>query len=336
MSGLVDARLVNGPSGDPGVYLDFRFSRRALLFDVGDLAALSPRELMRVSHAFVSHAHMDHVAGLDRLLRLCLHRPEPLHLVGPDGFAERVEHRLHGYTWNLLGDHSPDFRVRVDEFMGGRLARAAEFHARERFDRREAAPPDLPPGTALADEALSVEAVELDHGTPSLAFALVEPERVNLRPEALARLGLAPGPWLGAAKRMARQGSPPDTPVPVAAERAMALGDLAAAAFQTRPGQRVAYVTDAADTPENAVAILALAAGADTLFIEAVFTQADRAAAERTHHLTAGRAGALARAAGARRAVPFHHSARYGDDPGALIGEFHAAYADGATAPTAR
>jgi ribonuclease Z len=37
---------------------------------------------------------MDHFAGFDRLLRVCLHRTTPLHLIGPAGFADRVEHKL--------------------------------------------------------------------------------------------------------------------------------------------------------------------------------------------------------------------------------------------------
>ena len=53
MSHLFEARLVNDTFGDPGIYLDFRDCRRALLFDIGDVTALPPRKLMRVSHVFV-------------------------------------------------------------------------------------------------------------------------------------------------------------------------------------------------------------------------------------------------------------------------------------------
>nr|MCU0924286.1 ribonuclease Z [Burkholderiaceae bacterium] len=69
MRQLFEPRLVNDPFGDPALYVDLRDEGRALLFDIGDIRPLPPRKLLRISHVFVSHTHMDHFAGLDHLLR---------------------------------------------------------------------------------------------------------------------------------------------------------------------------------------------------------------------------------------------------------------------------
>jgi ribonuclease Z len=326
MSWLVQPRLVNDPFSDPGVYLDFRFGRRALLFDLGDLAPLSARELMRVSHVFVSHTHMDHFSGLDRLLRLCLHRAEPLHLVGPPGFIDQVEYRLRSYTWNLLGEGSIDFRIIVSTFADEHLQERAEFRAREAFCRRAAETPRLGAGLVLQEEAFRVEAATLDHAIPCLAFALVETLRVNVWRGALDVLDLPVGPWLNEAKRAVRLGCPDEMVVTATSDRSVTLGEIRHRALRVGPGQRVAYVTDAAYTDANVAAICRLAESADQLFIEAAFLDDDAHLAASRSHLTAGQAGRVAGLAGARHMVPFHFSPRYLDRPQALAQEASQAF----------
>jgi ribonuclease Z len=326
MTWLVQSRLVNQPFGDPGLFVDFRFGRRALLFDLGELQGLSPRELLRVSHVFISHTHMDHFVGFDRLLRVSLYRPVPIRLVGPPGFIAAVDAKLRAYSWNLLDERSADFALHVAEVTDCGFVAATLFRAREGFRARPVPAPDLAPGTVLEEEEFRVETAVLDHGIPCLAFAFQEQLRVNVLKEGLAQLGLAPGPWLNDAKRAMRQGASSATPITAGPDRIITLGELAQRALRTGPGQRLAYVVDTGFDPPNLERILALAANADQLFIEAGFLDADRALAAAKRHLTARQAGEIARLAGAARVTPLHFSTRYEHCPEALRQELEAAF----------
>jgi len=327
MTPILSPELVNGPFGDPTLYLDFRFERRALLFDLGDLAALAPRKILRVSDVFVSHAHMDHFGGFDRLLRLCLGRDTAVRLYGPPGFIERVEHRLAGYSWNLVQNYPTDFTLLVHELADEEL-RLARFRCHGRF-RREALPARPAPRGLLLDEpAFRVRAAALDHDIPCLGFALEEKTHVNVWKNRLHEMGLEPGPWLAELKRAVAQGAPDDTSIR-ADGRVLALGELKARVLRLVPGQKLCYVTDVVYGADNARRIAALAADADLLFIECVFLDEDAEHAARKFHLTARQAGWLAREARAKQVVPFHFSPRYGEREAELRAELEAARAGG-------
>ncbi|HSL78483.1 MAG TPA: hypothetical protein VK877_02380, partial [Pseudolabrys sp.] len=90
-----------------------------------------------------------------------------------------------------------------------------------------------------------------------------------------------------------------------------------------------AFITDAADTPANRYAIIALAHNADILFIEAAFAGADAQLAAERAHLTTDAAGSLARAAGVRRVEPFHFSPRYSGQEDRMMNEVLVAFASG-------
>ena len=67
MRPLLHPTLVNGRSGDPALYIETLFEKRAILFDLGDISNLPPRKIQRLEHIFVSHTHIDHFIGFDRL-----------------------------------------------------------------------------------------------------------------------------------------------------------------------------------------------------------------------------------------------------------------------------
>lgn len=333
MRPIFQPRLVNEPFGDPALFVDVLFESRALLFDLGDIAALPPRRLLRTSHVFVSHAHMDHFVGFDRLLRVCLGRQRPLALYGPRHFIGQVEHKLAAFTWNLVENYVVDLGLTVHEVTGdGRLCRAA-FNSRERFVRCDLDSVPLEDGRLLVEPAFEVRCVVLDHRTPCLAFAIQEAMHVNVWRNRLAELGVRPGPWLRDVKHAVLAGAPDDTGFTVASaggdvgsERTLTLGMLRERALRLVPGQKIAYVTDAACHADNVGRIVSLAAGADLLFIECTFLDADSTDAARKAHLTARQAGSIAREAGVSALVPFHFSPRYGGRESDLRAEAQAAF----------
>ena len=74
MASSFRAFLVNDLFGDPALYVSLPWERRALLFDLGDITALSAGRLLKITDVFVSHAHVDHFVGFDHLLRVLLGR----------------------------------------------------------------------------------------------------------------------------------------------------------------------------------------------------------------------------------------------------------------------
>jgi ribonuclease Z len=335
--------LVNGRSGDPALYVDFLLERRAMLFDLGDLHALSPRQLLRLTDVFVSHAHLDHFIGFDQLLRVILGRDMTLRLYGPAGFADRVAAKLGAYTWNLADRFRNELVLEVTEFLGPDAGRRCRFRLKTGFAREEAGPAAIAGGMLRDEASLEVRCAVLDHGTPCLGFALTETAHVNVWRNRVAERGLAVGPWLARLKAAILEGLPDDTPIPVSWQETVGaggastlpLGALRDGVATVTAGQKIGYVTDVAPTKPNAEAILELVRGADILFIEAAFAEADAEIAAGRAHLTTGQSGALARQAGAGRIEPFHFSARYAGEEERMLGEVEAAFRGASGEPEA-
>jgi ribonuclease Z len=331
MKPLFHPRLVNDPFGDPALYVDFLFERRALLLDLGDLSPLSPRQILRVDHAFVSHTHMDHFVGFDTLLRLLLGRDKTLHLYGPPGFLNRVEHKLASYTWNLVANYESDFVIRAVEAHPDGHREIAEFRTRSGFRREPVPSPALANGLLVDEETFQVRTAFLDHGIPCLAFALEEKLHVNIWKSGLDELGLPTGPWLKEVKQAALREVPDSTTFRGGdpGGREVTLGELKEKVLRIVPGQKMAYVTDAGYTPANAAAIVELARDADLLFIETAFLHEEERRAAEKRHLTARQAGLLARAAGAKRLIPFHFSPKHQEEEEILVREALEAFEEG-------
>ena len=317
-------RLVSeSPFGDPALFAPFALEHRALLFDAGDTGPLSPRDVLKISHVFVSHAHMDHFMGFDRLLLLGLGREKDLCVFGPAGFLKNVEGKLSGYLWNLAHRFTNSFSITASEVTEDSI-KTRTFRLADAF---APGPAVIRPfdGVLVSEPSLTVRAAVLDHGTPCLGFALRERFHVNILSTGLDRLGLAPGPWLSGFKEALFSEADPETPVAATSagggEKVLPLGFLTENIVRKSPGQSLGYITDVVGHEENEKKILSLVKGVDHLFVEAAFLDEDSKSAAEKFHLTAGQAGRLARKAGVKRLDVFHFSPRYTDNPRMLKNE---------------
>jgi len=323
MKTSIRPRLLNGQTGDPALLLTLRWQGRSLLLDLGRIDHTPAAVLLPIEAVFVSHTHMDHFMGFDQLLRLFLARETTLRLYGPAGLADCVAGKLAGYTWNLTDDYA--FAIDVTEIDDTMVS--WRFRASRRFEREPLGPPRPFSGEVVSDDVVTVTAAPLDHRIVSMAYAVTERTHLNVRADALEATGLQPGPWLNALKAAVRAGAGDDTPIEVAPGRHRPLAALRDALLVVTPGQKIAYAVDVLFSPANARKLVRLAEGADLFFCEAPFLEEDIEQATRRYHLTARQAGALARAAAARRLEVFHFSPRYEGRYGEIAAEAHAEFA---------
>ncbi len=301
-------RVVNGLFDDPVLYVRIIREGKALLFDAGDIWALNAREIHKIAHVFVTHTHIDHFIGFDRLLRILLRRLWPLNIYGPEGIIESVRGRLSGYTWNLIQEYPLEFyvrEVRPESIITVRFSASEGFEPVQLGNRENS-------GIVYEDQLFHVKAEILDHGIPVLGFCLQEKEHLNIDPVRLKELSLPVGPWLGRLKEAIRTGNlKEDIPVTEQGKVVKAEDMLNHGVVKRTQGQRIAYVVDVAPTEDNIERIKTLVSEADLLYIEAYFLEEDRDRAMERRHLTASLAGRIAAEAGVKRVVPFHVSPKY-------------------------
>lgn len=327
-------RLVNDPFADPGLFIPFRFRKRALQFDLGDLGPLTPREILKISHAFVTHTHMDHFVGFDLLLRIFLGRERRLHIFGPADFHRRVEGKLAGYTWNLVHEFQANLELVVHEVREEKiLTRTYPCKNGFALDPGTLSERDFN-GVLLQEPGFSVRCAVLDHRIPCLGLCLEENFHVNILKQGLADLDLPVGPWLTRFKAALYEKRDPESPFTVTRERGgipswekvFPLGRLSEKIARISPGLKVCYVTDVVGTRENREKIVALAKNSDVLFIEAPFLESEKDVARRKYHLTAREAGLIAAQAAVKDLRLFHLSPRHMGEAHRLVQEATAAF----------
>ena len=241
-----------------------------LLFDCGEG---TQRQMMRfetgfdVGHIFISHMHGDHVLGLPGLLQTWdfNERTAPVAIHAPAGTRSRIEGLV-----TATGDR-PSYPVRVQQVEAG--------------------------DTVLNRAEYEVRAIDVDHRTNAVGYALVEDDRKGRfdREKAEEEFGIPPGPKYSKLHRGEAVEHDGQTIQPEAV------------VGPPRPGRTFVYTGDTRPTDS----VIAAAEDADLLVHDATFADEHGDRARQTAHSTAREAAEVARRAGAKRLALTHLSTRY-------------------------
>jgi ribonuclease BN (tRNA processing enzyme) len=165
-----ELRLVNGSTGDPVLFLDYPGPDDAFLFDAGELGGLDMGRLGGLEAVFLTHHHIDHFVGFDRILRANLDRDKTLHVFGPADTIVRVYDRIRSYEIQFFPFQK--LVLAVHELLPGR-ERSARLECARRFPEPEVGEKEWPGPVVYRNAGRVVEAAPTDHTTPGLAYAAI-------------------------------------------------------------------------------------------------------------------------------------------------------------------
>jgi len=275
------------------------------LFDCGDvgLTSLPLAEVKAIDHLFFSHLHMDHIGGFDTYFRSLYDRTDKPNVIwGPAQTREIIHHRFRGFLWNLYHEHQASWQVRdIDE----QQVCSSRYELAEAFAVAHDEGCEERGGQLLEGATYTIDAIQLDHMTPSLGYIVREQPRLNIDTGRLEALGLRSGPWLKEVKTLSHQemividGIAHDPDV------------LRRELLISSPGSCLAYLTDFLPDETAMERLVPFLYDCNTLICESQYLQRDLALAQRNYHLTAVRAAELARVVQAEHLVLFHISERY-------------------------
>jgi ribonuclease Z len=317
--------VLGDPGRDNAVFVRVESGQKVsrLLFDCGEgcLAQLSIAEVQAIDHLLFSHFHMDHISGFDSFFRVTYDRTDrPNQVWGPPDASQIMQHRFQGFLWNL--HHHLASQWDVHDLYPDRIE-ATRYLANEAFSQAHPLPARPSTEVIIDTPEYSIQAYQMDHLIPSMAYLVREKPRLNVDTARLASLGLRPGAWLNALKTPQAN----EAPAVEIDGASYPLADLRQELLTETPGQSLAYLTDFILNQPAQERLARVLQGCTVMICESQYRHADRDLAERNYHMTATQVAETARRAGVQQLVLFHLSDRYSKDEWmALLNEARAIF----------
>jgi ribonuclease Z len=310
---LFQHKILNGAFGDPALYISLFGKSYSYLVDLGDIFRLSNKQVLNIKSIFVTHTHMDHFYGFDRVIRTFLGKNKRLSVFGPKNIIKNVHGKLQGYTWNLVENYNTNFTVEVFEIYNTKMKRAI-FKCKKKFKKETLKDITLSKGIILKNDDHTVKGIVLDHKTPCISYVFEERFHINILKKNMKNLNLESGKWLTTLKNYIYENQLEKT-LEVDGKK-FKVQYLKDNITKITEGEKLAYITDIQFSKKNVSKIKKNFNEITFLYIEAPFLNSERKRAKERYHLTARQAGYIAKILKAKHFFPFHVSPLH-------TGEYH-------------
>jgi ribonuclease Z len=215
-----------------------------------------------------------------------------------------MHHRLSGVTWNLVQNTPGEYHVTA---ISDEELTTATLKTREAFAKVHLLPPRPWSRCVFRGIGYDLEAMILDHGTPSIAYLVREHPHLHVDQDRMRQNQLEDGPWLRFLKD------------PEAAEemridiqdRSWSIAELRQMLLTETPGDSLAYLTDFCLDEAAEERVVDWLRDCRTVVCENNFRNADRSLAQRSRHMVAADVGRIAARARVQDLVIIHVSDRY-------------------------
>ena len=303
-------KKVNSPFEDTCFFIRNVYKKKALLLDCGRIGSLNNTEILSISDIFISHTHIDHFYGFDRILRTFLRSDKTLKVYGPKGFLKNIEGKLAGYTWNLVENYN--FKIQAFEILEDNSIISALYKASNTFkpkyeEMKKVERIDLEDGFYMYFELF-------DHAIPSIAFRIKEKKHVNIKKDALEEYGYIPGPWLTELKSHLRSNK--DINYLFDVETIKGIEKISAGKLKDnlvifKEPQDITFISDFAPTFDNYKKAINFAKDSFILLIESMFLKDDVLHAIDKRHSTIDMSKNIFAESNSKFVHFFHFSSKY-------------------------
>jgi ribonuclease Z len=234
-------------------------------------AKLNPCKITKI---LISHWHADHTLGLSGLFMTMAMNGynKNLEIYGPRGTSEKVRQYM-----DLVGRKGENLNIKVNEIKSGTVFDSDEFF---------------------------IEAMEMDHDCPVLAYSFVVKEKKRLDKEKLEKLKIPNSPLIG---ELVRGKTVEINGKKVDGKKLMYVD----------PARKVSFILDTRYNED----IVKLAKGSNVLVSEATYSKEEQELATEYGHMSSVDAAKAAKKAKAEALVLVHLSQRYDAIPKVIMKE---------------